>query len=93
MVVLRGVAVSYERGTSVGFMVFRVAGAGQSRGAQTIGSLNLQGYFAHQKQPTSLQGYLAHKKQHPPLGPPWGPRRMLLKGPSEGLFLMSEVPV
>ena len=41
----------------------------------------------------ALQGYLAHKTQHPP----WDHHRalgiVLLKGPRERLFLVSEVPL
>ena len=41
-----------------------------------------------------LQEYLAHKKPpHPPLGPPHGPRNMLLQVPRGRLSLMSEVPL
>ena len=40
-----------------------------------------------------VQGYLAHKKLPPPLGPPYGPRHMLLQVPKGGRFLMSEVPL
>jgi len=35
-----------------------------------------QAYF--QGKHSSLQGYLAHKKPPSPLGPPYGPRNMLL---------------
>jgi len=40
-----------------------------------------------------LQGYLAHKKQPPPKDHHMTLGLVLLHGPTEGVFLMSEVPL
>ena len=40
-----------------------------------------------------IHGYLAHKGPPTPLGPPYGPRHMLLQGPWGRRFIMSDKPL
>ena len=63
MVVLGGMAVSYERGTPVWALAPLVAEV------EPIPLLVNAALLA----PTRLQGYLARKKQHPPVGLCLGP--------------------
>ena len=60
MVVLGGVAVSYEPGIPVGRL--------DKAAARLRLAYTLENSVA--SNPSEVEGYLAHKKQPPPLGPP-----------------------